>query len=405
MLQTGMRAPMGVKVKGKDLQSVERAGLLIEKFLKQVDSVDASKVFADRIIGKPYLEIEIDRKAVARYGITLQQVQEVIEVAIGGKQITTTVEGRERYPVRIRYPRERRDNLDTLGKVMVPTLDGAQIPLSQLTVINYVRGPQVIKSEDTFLVSYVIFDKLPGLAEVDVVQEVDAYLTKQREAGRLVLPEGVHYEFAGGYQNEMRATQKLKIVLPLALLLIFLILYLQFRSISTTMLVFSGVLVAWAGGFILLWLYGRPWFLDFHLFGEHLRTLLQIEPINMSVAIWVGFLALFGIATDDGVIIATYLDQTFEKRKPNTVAEIRAATIHAGVRRVRPALMTVATTVIALLPVMTSTGRGSDIMVPMAIPTFGGMTIVVITIFVAPVLYSLFKEIQLKMDDPAPRAA
>jgi len=184
------------------------------------------------------------------------------------------------------------------------------------------------------------------------------------------------------------------VVLPLALFIIFLILYLQFRSISTSTLVFSGIAVAWAGGFLLIWLYGQPWFLDFTFFGTPMRELFQVHALNLSVAVWVGFLALFGIATDDGVIMGTYLEQTFARQKPATVAEIRDAVVMAGRRRVRPCLMTVATTVIALLPVLTSTGRGSDIMVPMAIPSFGGMLIVVITMFVVPVLYCLIKEVR-----------
>ena len=402
MLQTGMRASIGIKVSGPTLESVEDAGLQLEKFLKEVPSVDAAKVFADRIIGKPYLEIEINRQAIARHGILLAEVQRMIEVAIGGKALTSTVEGRERYPVRIRYPRERRDHIDALGKVLVPAMDGAQIPLSQLATVNYQRGPQVIKSENTRLISYVILDKLPGYAEVDVVKAAQRYLKQKEDEGQLKRPAGVEWEFTGNYQNELRANQKLIVVLPLSLLLIFLIIYLQFRKVSTSLLVFSGIAVAFSGGFLMIWLYGQESFLDFQIFGTNMRQLFQIHPINMSVAIWVGFLALFGIATDDGVIIATYLDQTFEKRKPKTIAEIREATLEAGKKRVRPALMTSATTVIALLPILTSTGKGSDIMIPMAIPTFGGMIIVVITIFVVPVLYSLIKEWTIPKQEPEP---
>jgi Cu(I)/Ag(I) efflux system membrane protein CusA/SilA len=166
--------------------------------------------------------------------------------------------------------------------------------------------------------------------------------------------------------------------------------------VPTTLLVFSGIFVAWAGGFLMLWLYGQPWFLDFSLFGVDLRNLFQVHPMNLSVAVWVGFLALFGIATDDGVIIATYLRQTFAARRPASVDEVREATVQAGKRRIRPALMTVTTTILALLPVLTSTGRGSDIMVPMAIPSFGGMTVVLITVFVVPTLYSAIEEWKLR---------
>ncbi|BBB31796.1 Cu(I)/Ag(I) efflux system membrane protein CusA/SilA [Thermotomaculum hydrothermale] len=396
MLQSGMRAPMGLKIKGPDLKTIEKVGLEIEKFLKEVPYIDPNTVVADRMIGKPYLEINIDRQAIARYGIPLVKVQNAIETAIGGKTVTTTIEGRERYNVRVQYFRELRNDIDKIGNVLISSPTGAQIPLKQLSKINYVKGPQVIKSEDTFLTGYVIFDKRGDYAEVDVVEQAKRYLKEKIKTGELVIPAGVSYSFAGNYQNQIRAAKKLAIVLPLALFTIFLILYFQFKRVSTTLLVFSGILVAWAGGFILIWFYGQPWFMDFNFLGVNLRDLFQMHHINLSVAIWVGFLALFGIASDDGVIIATYLDQIFEVRKPETVEEIRKATIEAGKKRVRPALMTVATTVIALIPVLTSKGRGSDIMIPMSIPTFGGMIVVVITIFVVPVLYSLIKEISLK---------
>ncbi len=397
MLQSGMRAPMGVKVKGPDLATIEKAGLDIERFLKEVPSVEASAVIADRIVGKPYLEIDIDRKAIARYGITIKQMQDVVEVAIGGRKITTTVEGRERYPVRVRYMRELRDEIETLGTILVPSPTGAQIPITQLAEIKYVRGPQVIKSEDTFLVGYVLFDKKPDAAEVDVVEDCQRYLKEKIASGEFNLPPGVSYTFAGSYENQIRSQKTLAVVLPLALFVIFLILYLQFRSIATTSLVFCGILVAWSGGFILIWLYGQPWFLDFSLFGVNLRDFFQVHPINLSVAIWVGFLALFGIASDDGVIIATFLDQSFAAREPGTIAEIREATIAGAKRRIRPALMTAGTTILALIPVLSSTGRGSDIMLPMAIPSFGGMLFVLLTIYMVPTLYCWVKEMQWRL--------
>ncbi len=395
MLQSGMRAPMGLKIKGPNLETIEKVGLQIEKLLKEVPSIEPSAVIADRIIGKPYLEIDVDRKAIARYGIMLKKVQDVIEVAIGGKKITTTVEGRERYSVRVRYMRELRNNIESLEKILVPAIGGAQIPLTQLTKINYIRGPQVIKSEDTFLVGYVLFDMKPGFAEVDVVENAKEYLSNKIKSGELEIPSGVSYSFAGSYENQIRSEKTLMIVLPLALFIIFMILYFQFKKVSTTLLVFSGIVVAWSGGFIMIWLYSQPWFLDFSIFGIQFRELFQIHAFNLSVAVWVGFLALFGIASDDGVIIATYLDQVFEKRKPGSIEEIREATIEAGSRRVRPALMTTATTLLALIPILMSTGRGSDIMIPMAIPSFGGMTIALITLFIVPVSYSWLKEREL----------
>lgn len=396
MLQTGMRAPMGLKVYGPDLETIEKVGLDIERFMKEVPSVEAPTVFADRIVGKPYVEIDIDRKAIARYGISIKQFQDVIEVAIGGKQVTTTVEGRERYPVRVRYQRELRDSIESLGGILIAGQDGAQIPIRQLAEITYIRGPQIIKSEDTFLVGYIVFDMKPGYAEVDVVETASRYLEAKIASGELVIPAGVNYKFTGNYENQIRAEKTLMMVVPVALLLIFIVIYMQFSRLSTTLLVFSGIFIAWSGGFIMIWFYNQPWFLDFDIFGMNMRELFQIRAINLSVAVWVGFLALFGIATDDGVLMATYLQQLFKERKPKTIEEVRATTIEAAIRRNRPALMTVATTLLALLPVLTSRGRGSDVMIPMAIPSFGGMTLVVVTVLVVPVLYCWIEEFNCK---------
>lgn len=398
MLQSGMRAPMGLKVYGPDLETLDAVALDFEALLKQVPSIKSEAVLADRIVGKPYLEIDIDRDAIARYGIKISMVQDVIEVALGGKAVTQTVEGRERYPVRVRYMRELRDSIESIEAILVASPQGAQIPLRELATINYVRGPQVIKSEDTFLVGYVIFDKRDGYAEVEVVEQAQAFVEQQIASGALEIPDGVSYRFTGSYENQVRSEKRLLVVLPIALFTIWLILYFQFKRVSTTLLVFSGIAFAWSGGFIMLWLYGQSWFLNFELFGTNLRTLFQMGTINLSVAVWVGFLALFGIATDNGVIVCTYLQQRFKEQRPETIAAIRAATVEAGERRVRPAMMTSVTTILALLPVLTSTGRGADIMVPMAIPSFGGMCLALLTIFVVPVLYCGLSELSFKRD-------
>jgi copper/silver efflux system protein len=396
MLQSGMRAPMGLKVYGPDLETIESVAMQIEQILKHIPSIKAEAVFADRIVGKPYLEIDINREAIARYGIKIQTMQDVIEVAIGGKPITQTVEGRERYPVRVRYQRELRDTIESIEDVLIAAPNGTQIPLKELATINYLRGPQAIKSEDTFLVGYVIFDKQEGWAEVEVVEQAQGILEQKIESGELVLPAGVNYRFTGSYENQVRAEKRLRVVLPISLFAIFLILYFQFKRVPVTLLVFSGIAFAWSGGFIMIWLYGQEWFLNFNIMGSNLRDLFQMGTINLSVAVWVGFLALFGIATDDGVIMATYLEQRFKEKPPETREQIHARVVEAASKRVRPAMMTIATTVLALLPVLTSTGRGSDVMVPMAIPTFGGMLLATITIFVVPVLYSLIEETKFK---------
>ena len=401
MLQSGFRAAMGVKVFGPDLDTIESFGLKLEEILKEVPSVEPAAVFAERIVGKPYLEIDIDRERIARYGISIGTVQNIIEVAIGGKPLTTTVEGRERYPVRVRYMRELRDSIESLGDILVPAPitngQSRQIPLRELADINYVRGPQMIKSEDTFLVGYVLFDKRSGFAEVDVVEDARALIESKIADGTLTVPAGVSYAFAGSYENQVRASKRLSIILPLALAIIFLLLYFQFRSPLTSLIIFLGVFVAWSGGFLMIWLYGQPWFMDFTIFGENMRDVFQITPINLSVAVWVGFLALFGIATDDGVVMATRLKQSFSESKPQTIEEIRAATLAGGKLRIRACLMTTATTVLALLPILTSTGRGSDIMIPMAIPSFGGMLVELLTLFVVPVLFCAVQEWRLRV--------
>ncbi len=388
MLQSGMRAPMGIKIKGPDLPTIEKVGLQMESLLKDVSGVNPPTVFADRIVGKPYLEIEIDREKIARYGLHIAKVQKQIGIAIGGKTATQTVEGRRRFAVRVRYARELRDELDDLLNIKITAPTGQHIPLCELATIEYRRGAQMIKSEDAFLLGYVLFDKLSGFAEVDVVENAQEFLNEKIQTGELVIPDGVSFAFAGSYENQLRASKTLLVVLPIALLVILMILYFQFRRFSTVLLVFSGVFVAWSGGFVLLWFYNQSWFLDFW----GLRDLFHISPVNLSVAVWVGFLALFGIATDDGVLMGTVLQQSFKNRKPKTKQGIRESVILAGKRRVRPALMTTATTLLALTPILTSTGRGSDMMIPMAIPSFGGMVLAMMTILVVPVLYSAIEE-------------
>ncbi|MFU8816658.1 MAG: efflux RND transporter permease subunit, partial [Pseudomonadales bacterium] len=396
MLQTGMRAPMGMKVRAADLDTLERISVELESQLRRVPAIRPDTVNADRVVGKPYLEIHIDREAIARFGLNITDVQHLITVAIGGRTVTTTVEGRERYPVRVRYQRELRTEIEDLEQVLISTPDGAQVPLREVAQVVYSRGPQMIRSEDTFLTAYVTFGGQPGIAEVEVVEQAQAWLQARIESGELVVPPGVTWRFAGNYEHQLRAAQTLAVVLPIALVLIFLILYFQFRSAATTMIVFSGIAVAWAGGFMLIWLYGEPWFANFSVFGVNMRDLFQMGNINLSVAVWVGFLALFGIAVDNGVVLATYLRQSLATRSTETLEDLRAAVVAAGLRRVRPCLMTTATTVLALLPVLTSTGRGADVMIPMAIPSVGGMGMVLLTMFTVPVLFCWVEEAKLK---------
>jgi copper/silver efflux system protein len=396
MLSTGMRAPMGLKVFGPDLDAIEKAGMQFEQALKDVPSIKSSAVFYDRAVGAPYVEIKLNREAMARYGMTVSDVQEVLQVAVGGMALTNSVEGRERFPIRVRYARELRDNPDDLKHILIPAMNGVQIPLGEIADIGYSRGAQMIRSENTFLNGYVIFDKNEGKAEVDVIDEATKILQQKLNSGALILPAGVSYKFAGNYEQQLRATKRLAIVIPISLLLILLLLYFQFRTITASLIHFSGVFVAFAGGFIMLWLYGQGWFMNFSVDGINLRDMFQMHPINLSVAVWVGFIALFGIATNDGVIMGTYIHQVFEDRHPATVHEVREAVVSAGLKRVRPAMMTTAVAVIALLPVLSSTGKGSDIMTPMAIPMFGGMVIQVMTVFVVPLFQAIWRERGMK---------
>lgn len=399
MLQTGMRAPMGIKVRGSDLRQIEAFGLELEKYLKEVEGVKDAAIFADRIVGKPYLLLDIDRDAISRHGLTIEAVQRHIQAAIGGMTMTTTVEGRERYAIRIRYPREMRDDPEMLKRIYLPSENGGQILLGDLVEIKYEQGPQSIKSEDGFLIGYVLFDREQGYAEVEVVNNAQRYLEEKIRLGQLAVPAGISYGFAGNYEQQVRASKRLAIVVPIALAIIFLILYFQFSSITISAMVFTGVFIAFSGGFILIGLYDQPWFLNVEVFGTNMRDLFQIRTINLSVAVWVGFLALFGIATDDGVLVATFLRDSFKANKPNSIPSIRDAVVEGGLRRVRPAVMTTATTILALLPVLTSTGRGADVMVPMAIPSFGGMLIQTITMFTVPVLYALWQEWKLRWEN------
>src|SRR5690606_29854914 len=318
MLQTGMRAPMGIKVYGPDLETIESFSLQLEKHLKEVPSVNPDAAFADRSLGKPYIEVDLDRQAMSRYGLNIADVQEYIEVGLGGMMVTTTVEGRERYAIRVRYARGFRDDAQAIENILVMTSSGAQVPLREMAEVVYRPGPMMIRGEDSFLVGYVLLDKKEGFAEGSVVEDAQLFLQDRIDAGELQVPPGVSFTFSGSYENQIRAEKRLALIVPLSLLVIFLILYFQFRRISTPLFIFTAIAMAFSGGFMMLWLYAQPWFMDFEVFGTHLRDLFQMKTFNMSVAVWVGFIALFGIATDDGVVMATYLKQNFENIKPKT---------------------------------------------------------------------------------------
>lgn len=383
MLQTGFRAMMGVKIFGSDPKEIERIGLQMELLLRKVPG--ATDIVADRIVGKPYIRFEIDREAIARYGVNIRDVQDVIEIAIGGENLTVSVEGRERYPIRVRYPRELRERFDDLERILVPTSTGAHVPMSQLARVTYSIGPQELKSEGGLLVGYVTMNTRDR-DEVSVVEDAEKLLQSERRrsdeliaAGKhqeatLVVPAGYYWKWSGQFENQQRATQRLSVVVPMVMLAMILMLYLGLGRWWLVFIVFFGIIVSFSGGFLMLFLWG----------------------VNLSVAVWVGFIALFGVADDDSVVILTYLEQIFAKEEPNSIADIREMVLQGGLKRIRPCLMTTATTVIGLLPVFLTQGRGSDVMQPMAIPSVGGMAVQLITMFVAPCLYCLVKEWQFK---------
>lgn len=368
MLQTGFRAMMGVKIFGSDLKEIERIGLEIEQLLKQVPG--ATDVIADRIVGKPYLEFAIDRDRTARYGVNIRDVQDVIEIALGGLNIMESVEGRERYPIRVRYLREFREDIPDLERILLPTSSGAQIPLAQVVTIKSVLGPQEIKGERGLLVGYVTMNTRDR-DEVSVVEDAERVLQAAVQNGQLKLPAGYYWEWSGQFENQVRATKRMQILVPVCLAIMFVMLYLGFRRWWVAPIIYFNILMCAAGGFIMLALWGA----------------------NLSIAVWVGFLVLFGVIDDDGVVMATYLEDIFDSRTFRSAGEIREAVIEAGLKRIRPALMTISTTIFGLMPIFWSTGRGSDVMQPMAIPSVGGMVInVLVGIFVVPCIFCAIEE-------------
>jgi Cu(I)/Ag(I) efflux system membrane protein CusA/SilA len=383
MLQTGFRAMMGVKIFGADAEAIERIGLQMERILRDVPG--ATDVVADRIVGKPYMEFEIDREAIARYGVNIRDVQDVIEVAIGGENLTMSVEGRERYPIRVRYLRELRERFDDLERILVPTSTGAHIPIGQLATIRYSLGPQELKSENGLLVGYVTMNTRDR-DEVSVVEDAQRRLqaakTQSDElvaAGRheeatLVVPTGYYWKWSGQFENQQRATQRLSWVVPLVLLTMFVLIYIGLGRWWLACIVFAGIIVSASGGFLMLYFWG----------------------VNLSVAVWVGFIALFGVVDDSSVVMLDFLEKEFAGREVTSIAEVRVRVTEASLKRVRPLLMSTATTVFGLLPIFLTQGRGWDVMQPMAIPSVGGMTVQLITLFIAPCIYCLVQERKLR---------
>ncbi|MGB0738701.1 MAG: efflux RND transporter permease subunit [Planctomycetaceae bacterium] len=375
MLQSGIKASIAIRIYGDSLEGLSRAALDVAEHLRTLPQVNSGTVNPDIVLGKPYVEFDVNRDAAARYGMTAVMVNQIIETALGGMNATKTVEGRKRYSIQIRYQRNLREQLDQLDRLPVVTHSGEVVPLSALTDMKTTWGPGGIQSEDARLAAHVSFSPSGISGDLETVAAVEESLREAQESGKLQLPVGYALKAVGAFQNQIEANNRLKWVIPLVMLINLFIIYLQFRHLPITIAVFAGIPVAFAGGMLFL----------------------AFNAIEMNTAVWVGFIALFGIAVDDGVVMATYLDQVFTRRRPSSVAELRDATIEAGSRRIRPCLMTTLTTIIALLPVVFSTGRGSDVAKAMAWPVIGGMAVELLTLFVVPVVYAAFKEFKMNL--------
>jgi Cu(I)/Ag(I) efflux system membrane protein CusA/SilA len=366
MLATGVRTELGLKIMGDNLDTLERLAIQAEEILHTVRG--AADLFAERTVGGSYLEIEPDRAKLARYGLSVKEVQEVIEVAVGGMAVSRTVEGRRRFPIRVRYARAFRDNVEAIKRTLVMTPSGAQVPLEQLADIRFSSGPPMISSEASLLRSLVLLN-VRGRDVGSFVEEADARLKAQ-----LRLPSGYYYTWSGQFENQERFRKRLQLVLPIVLIIIFALLYFTFHSALEASMVMLSVPFAMAGGMFLVWLLGY----------------------NLSVAVWVGFIALFGVAVETGVVMIIYLHEALDKKLAAgavTRQDISDATLEGSLLRLRPKLMTVFSTMLGLVPIMWSGAVGSDVMKPIAAPMIGGMlTSSVHVLLVTPIIFRLMKE-------------
>jgi Cu(I)/Ag(I) efflux system membrane protein CusA/SilA len=375
MLQSGIRAPMAIRVYGDTLDGLASAVKQVAARLKQIPQVDGATVNPDIVLGVPYVEFEVDRGTAALYGMSTMEVNQIIETALGGLNLTQTIEGRQRYPVRIRYQRDLRENFDELPQMPVVTETGEVVPLGQLAKMTTTWGPGMISSEDARLVAHVAFAPSGMAGDLETIAAVQQQLRDEQRSGKLNLPSGYSIVPVGSFQNQLEANRRLMVIIPVVIVLDLLIIYLNFWNLPLTLIIFSQIPIAIGGGMIGLGLYG----------------------IELNTAIWVGLIALIGIAEDDGVVIATYMNQLFNERPMQSVKDVREATVLAGKRRIRPCLMTACTTFAALLPVMVATGRGADVARSMALPIFFGMFIELVSLFVVPVLYCGYMESKLRL--------
>lgn len=379
MLQSGIKAPMAIRVYGDSLDGLAEAARNVAEQLRQIPQVSAATVNPDIVLGMPYVEFDVDREAAARFGMTTMAVNQVIETALGGMNLTQTVEGRERYPIRVRYQRDLRERIDDLPRLPVVTESGEVVPLNVLAKMKTTWGPGMISSEDARLVAHIAFAPSGMAGDLETIEAVKAGLLQAQVDETLALPTGYSWNPVGSFQNQIEANRRLIIIIPIVILINLLLIYLHFRNFPLTLIIFSQIPIAIFGGMIGLGLYG----------------------VEMNTAIWIGLIALIGISIDDGVVIATYMEQLFARRPMRTVQDIREATVEAGRRRIRPCLMTAFTTFSALLPVMLATGRGADVARAMALPVFFGMFVEMVSLFVVPVLYCGYMEMKLNLLSPS----
>jgi Cu(I)/Ag(I) efflux system membrane protein CusA/SilA len=373
MLTTGFRTALGLKVFGPDLQGIERVSVQIEKALN--DLPNTRSAFAERTTGGWFLDFTVNREAAARYGLRVDDVNDVIETAIGGKTIATTVEGRERYPVSVRYSRDFRGDLDSLKRVLVPTPSGAQVPLGMVADLTYRTGPPSIRDENGQLVGFVFVDS--------TASDIDGYVraATERIRERVKIPPGYTMEWAGQFQALKQAEKRLALVIPLTLLIIFTLIFLNTKSVPKTVIVLCAVPFSLIGAFWTLWLLGY----------------------NLSVAVWVGLIALAGLDAETGVVMLLYLDQAWERAvaagKMNTLADLHAAVKEGAVQRIRPKIMTVCAILFGLLPILWSpvTQAGADVMKRIAAPMIGGIvTSAILELLLYPVIFTLWKKRALR---------
>jgi Cu(I)/Ag(I) efflux system membrane protein CusA/SilA len=370
MLATGIQTPVGIKVFGPDLKVVEQVATELEAIVSAVEG--AASVYAERTGNRPYFEIEIDREQISRYGMSLGTVQDIIAMAIGGMNITQTIEGRERYPVRVRYMRDFRDSEESLADLLIRTPGGALVPMSQLVTFRKTQGPAMIQSENTvpyFRVFINVDQNLIGL--VDFVRDARRAVEDRIASGELEIPAGYYLSWSGQFESEVEARNRLAVVLPICLAVILLLLYMAFRDAASVLIVALGLPFALVGGVIPLFLLG----------------------FKFSTAVWVGFIALFGVATDNAVVLLAVFKNIFEGRKPLNRDEVRSMVMDGCLLRVRPILMTVLTTVLALIPIMFFTSAGAEVIKPMASPIIGGLiSATFANLILVPVLYSWNRE-------------